>query len=592
MRDATFSALVHAPLLAADDLSLVCGIGERGASRALDALVSRGEAGYVTDPTSRRHLYYLTADGVAVAAPLAGMSPQEVTGRYGLGERAVRRRLPALRRLIAGRRFLLELAAALPCWGGTLEAWQAFPVRWPYRCVGGSDALILDGEATLRFADGVSCVVGYLWDDDPDAPPDALAARLDQLAAARACPDYAPPSRTRVPPVLLVTTSAARIPVGYRPGLLWTTVASLDAAGPSGPLAVRWASAARADGQGTEGQRTNDLRAALDRLGVMAPRPTPGSARRAVMQGTAPAGPDDLRRRAVVVRAAPPTMPARGDVLALPLALPPRAWPLLLHVGQHPLLDRRALATITGSYPFDTWDVLRSLCRYGLCQVWRPNSPGHGRAWRYSLTARGTSLLAQGAGLAPVTYRRVHGVLDDARSSGERGLTYARGNLAHTDGVNAAFLAFFAAARTHGGNLWWRGEWACTRPYLAPDRHGRERTHTLRPDAEVRYDGPGGPFRAFVEIDLDSESAQQLAGKVEQYDAYRAWSGDDGFSVLFVTPGPKRGEGPLTRAREIARDRRRPPLDVRATTATALSASGPWGPIWRDAHGAIRPFGS
>jgi len=376
MRNATLSALVHAPLLAADDLSLLCGIGERGASRALDALVSREEAGYVTDPTSRRHLYYLTASGVAAAAPLAGMSPEEVTGRYGLGESAVLRRLPALRRLIAGRRFLLQLAAALPRVGGALEAWQAFPVRWPYRRVGGSDALILDGEATLRFADGVSCVVGYLWDGDPDAPSDTLAARLDHLAAARACPDYAPPSRRRVPPVLLVTTSAARIPVGYRPGLLWTTVATLDTAGLAGPLAVPWTStAARA-----ESERADGLRAALDHLGVMAPRPTPGSERRVVMRGTAPAGPDDLRRRAVVVRAAPSVTPARGDVLTLPLALPPRAWPLLLHVGQHPLLDRRTLATVAGCDPFDTWEVLRSLCHYGLCQVWRPNSPGHGRA--------------------------------------------------------------------------------------------------------------------------------------------------------------------------------------------------------------------
>jgi len=95
-----------------------------------------------------------------------------------------------------------------------------------------------------------------------------------------------------------------------------------------------------------------------------------------------------------------------------------------------------------------------------------------------------------------------------------------------------------------------------------------------------------------VEIDRGSESAEQLAGKVEQYDAYRAWSGDDGFSVLFVTPGPKRGEGPLARTRQIARDRRLPPLDVRATTAAALSSSGPWASIWRDTHGAIRPLGS
>jgi len=59
------------------------------------------------------------------------------------------------------------------------------------------------------------------------------------------------------------------------------------------------------------------------------------------------------------------------------------------------------------------------------------------------------------------------------------------------------------------------------------------------------------PFRAFIEVDRDTESAEQLAAKVDQYDAYRAHSGDDGFTVLFVTPGPKRGEGPLARARAI-----------------------------------------
>jgi len=357
MRDATLVSLVHAPLLAADDLAVRCGIGRRGARRALDALVSTQEAGHVIDPATRRHLYYLTAAGVAAAAPLVGLSPEEVTGRYGLGEGAVRRRLPALRRLIAGRRVLLQLAAALLRVDGALEAWRAFPVRWPYRRAGRSDALTLDGEATLRFADGMSCVVGYLWDGDPDASRETLVVRLEHLAAARACPDYAPPSRERVPPVLLVTTSVARIPAGYRPGLLWTTLGSLDAAGPAGLLAAGWSSAVERD----TGDAPCDLRAALDRVGIMTPRPTPGSERRAALRVTAPPGSDNLRQRAVAARVTPAVEPAGGDLLTLSLALPPRAWPLLRRVGQHPLLDRRALATVAGADPFDTWDVLRSL---------------------------------------------------------------------------------------------------------------------------------------------------------------------------------------------------------------------------------------
>ncbi len=587
MRDATLIALVHAPLLAADDLAALCDIGQRGARRALDALVSTGEAGHVTDPATRRHLYYLTAAGVAAAAPLLDAGPDELTGRYDLGAGALRRRLPALPRLQAGRRVLLHLAVAMSHVGGALEGWRAFPVRWPYRRAGRTAMLALDGEATLRFADGVSCVVGYLWDGDPDAPPDALAARLEHLAAAQACPDYAPPGHTRVPPVLLVTARAARIPAGYRPGLLWTTVAALDAAGPAGPLAAGWTSAAGHDERG----EARGLRAALDRLGIMAPRPTPGAAGRVRAPSTAPSGSDRLRQQAAVVRSVPSAESAHRDLLTLPLVLPPRAWPLLRSVGQHPLLDRHDVAVVAGGDPHDLWEVLRALCRYGLCQAWRPNAPGHGRAWRYSLTARGTMLLARGAGLSPGAYRRIHGLLDDARSPGERGLAYARGNLAHTDGITAAFLAFLVAARARGGNLRWRGEWACARPYLAPDTHGREKIYTLRPDAELRDEGPGGPLRAFLEIDRDTESAEQLAGKVDQYDAYRAHSGDDGFAVLFVTPSPKRGEGPCARAREIGRDRRRPPLDVRATTAALLSAHGPWSPIWRDAQGAIRPLG-
>ncbi len=581
MRNATLVALARTPLLAPDDLALLHGIVPRVARRALDAHVRSGDVGDVVDPATRRHLYYLTAAGVMAVAQLMEGEPEEIAGRYGLTERALLRRLPALDRLLIGRLVLLQLAAALADAGGALEDWRAYPVRWPFIRAGQREALVLDGEATLRFADGARCVVGYLWDGDPDAPEDAAATRLERLAAARACPAYSTPHALRVPPVLLVTTAAARIPPGYRPGLLWTTTELLAA---SDPLSAAWRSTSERDGSG-EGR---DLRAALDRLGRMPLRPTPVAVVLVSTTLTAPTTGDALRRRAARVQAVPTNEPTPRDLLILPLVLPPRAWPLLRCVGEHPLLSRFDLAAVLARDPFDTWELLRAFRSHGLCHVWRPQR--HGHVWRYSLTKRGTTLLAHAAGLTPGDYRHLYGVLDDARRSGEHGLSYACGNIEHTDGITATYLAFLTSARSSGGRLWWRGEWACTRTYRARDRQGVERKYTLRPDAELHYDGPGGPLRAFLEYDREQEASKRFAGKVAQYDAYRAATGDDGFAVLFVTPRPERGEIALAAARNIARTERRPLLEVHTTTAAELAAHGPWAPIWRDANGGVGPL--
>ncbi len=220
---------------------------------------------------------------------------------------------------------------------------------------------------------------------------------------------------------------------------------------------------------------------------------------------------------------------------------------------------------------------MQQLCRYGLCQAWQPRQG-------YSLTTRGTQLLAQEAALPATTYRRIAGLLDDARRPGERGLDFARANLEHTDGVQRAFLAFLLATRARGGALEWHGEWACTRAYRVIDRHGRERLRTLRPDAELRYTGPGGPLHAFLELDRCTTAAWRLANKVDQYDAYRAEGGEDRFVVLLVTVGRARADAPLERARTLARLQRTAPLDLRATTMEDLGAHGPWAPIWRAAR--------
>lgn len=577
MRKATLIALAHTPLLTADELALLRGIATRVARRALDACVREGEAGFVMHPSTRRYLYFLTASGAITAAHLLAAAPEALVSRNGLGERALLRRLPALDRLLSGRLILVHLAVTLSNAGGALEEWRAYPVRWPFTRSGHKEQLVLDGEATLRFADGTRCVVGYLWDGDPEAPEAALNVRLARLAAVRACAAQTVSQNVRVPPVLLVTAGATRIPSAYSPGLLWTTAQALAA---SDPLSALWCSASRRD----EFDQGQHLRAALERSGVMAPRPTPASLVPVSKTVAAPTCGDALRRRAQQVRAFPTPMHEPPDLSALALVLPPRAWPLLRCVGEHPLLDRFGLAAVVKRDPFDTWTLLRLLCDHGLCQNWRPQRYGH--AWRYSLTMAGTVLLAHTAGLAPADYRRAYGVLDDARRSGEHGLSYARSNIEHTDGINATYLSFLAASRARRGTLEWRGEWACTRTYHARDRGGIERKQTLRPDAELRYDGADGSFRAFLEIDRDNESAKRLAGKVRQYYDYRANGGDSQFTVLLVTLGRGRADGPLGAARTIALERHIPVLDVRATTAAKLAAHGPWAPIWRNTRDA------
>lgn len=342
MRNATLITLTRTPLLAPDDLALLRGIAPRVARRALDARVRTGEAGAVVDPTTRYHLYYLTAAGVRAAAHLLEREPEEIAGRYGLSERALLRRLPALERLRVGRLILVQVAAALTRAGGVLEDWRAYPVRWPFIQSGHQETLVLDGEATLRFADGARSVVGYLWDGDAEAPEGVLAARLERLAAARACPSYTMPYALRVPPVLLVTADAARIPPGYRPGLLWTTTEMLAT---SNPLAALWHNTSGHDASG-EGY---PLRAALDRLGRMPPRPTPASTVPVSTTLTAPTTGDALQRRVAWVQAVPTTKPEPRDLLILPLVLPPRAWPLLRCVGEHPLLSRFDLAAVLDS---------------------------------------------------------------------------------------------------------------------------------------------------------------------------------------------------------------------------------------------------
>lgn len=580
MRDATLAALARLPLLAADDLALLRGVTVRGARRALEARVAAREAGFVVHPATRVHLYHLTRAGVVAAAPFMGDEPRRLEARYGLGQAALLRRLPALDRLVVGRAVLVRLATALAAEGGALEDWCAFPVRWPFERAGRREMLVLDGEATLRFPDGVRCTVGYLWDGDPDVPDGALREHLDLLAGARACPLYALPYAARVPPVLVVTGSRARIPPGYRPGILHATTKEIVEVS---PLTAGWCDTATMEGR----DQGLPIREALDHIGLLSPRPTPASRLTVAVNLAAPVSPATLLNLTSRVIASPTAEPKARDVLVLALALPPRARPLLRCIGQHTLLRRRDLAVALGCDPSDTWELLRLLRDHGLCRGWQPTAPGTDRAWRFSLTTRATELLARAQALTPTAYRRADGVLDDALRSGEHGLDYARENLAHTDGINAIYLSFLVAARARGGALRWRGEWACARKRGTEGRSDSRKGYSVRPDAELWYDGLGGTLHAFLEYDRSTSTVEDLANKVDRYADYRTDSGDHCFTVLLITGRPDRANKPLARAHDLPYKRRLPSLDLRAATLIDLRAQGPWAPIWRDTYGSI-----
>src|ERR671936_2139682 len=233
MRYATLWTLVRLPFLSAADLAELHGISSRAARAQLARLCQAEMAAYVARPEAREHLYYLTATGIQAAAHSAREDPDALTARYGLSERALLRRLPGLSRLVAGRSVLIALHRALRAAGGALEEWRAWPVPWRAPQGPRGPALSMDGEATLAWPEeGGRCRIGYLWDGDVTVPREVLHERLGWLEALRQAPAHTPPSTARVPPVLVVTADAARIPADYRPGVLWTTTAAITASGP------------------------------------------------------------------------------------------------------------------------------------------------------------------------------------------------------------------------------------------------------------------------------------------------------------------------------------------------------------------------
>jgi len=247
-------------------------------------------------------------------------------------------------------------------------------------------------------------------------------------------------------------------------------------------------------------------------------------------------------------------------------------------------LSAADIARVCALNAVDSWDVLGLLCRHDLVAAWMPPrqrgrrdrcrtvSPvHHRRVRRYVVTTRGLRFLAARVGVTPDAYRRIHGALDDRVETAKaakkrRGLRFAWGNLAHTDGTNQVYLALLDAARATGAELAWRGEWACTQPYEdGPD------LRTLRPDAEARYAGPDGGRPFFVEVDRGTKRLDALQAKLARYGAYRAGTGRDQVTVLVVTTGYERGWELLHLNETLPRDVETRPLDLLVTTRAEVA---------------------
>jgi len=241
--------------------------------------------------------------------------------------------------------------------------------------------------------------------------------------------------------VLVVTADAARIPAGYRPGVLWTTTAAIAAYGPL--EAAWWGSTVRGEAQ--------PLRSALATIVHRPCVPTPGPAAAFPVRGAAVPG---LAERARAVRDG--TARAGDEGLGLlTFALPPRALDLLALVGAHPLFSAAHLARACPLARSDRGALLALLCRHELLMVWR--APEVAGERRYVLTPRGLRVLALRAGVTPQVYRRLYGVLESSVTAARKGLPLLQRTLAHTDAIHECYLALRQGAEDRGGTLWWRG---------------------------------------------------------------------------------------------------------------------------------------
>jgi len=445
----------------------------------------------------------LTDDGVIHVARREGMSPDAFALSYGLGHRALLARLPALARTLDAQDAFAPLVRAL------IEAADVAVVDYRLGAIhwgdGARGTVVLDGQVTLETATG-RWTVGLLWDGDDTVPVFVLHDRLRQLAEVS--------QHAKIPPVLVVTHAPGRLPWPYPSGILWTTVAALDADGYSHArwiLPTTWSMTMR--GKPAE---EKVLPAALAAL--------PSRQRTDPPLLAAPYHPRAGRRLDLEVRL---TALRRGTLERTPtpprllaLALPPRALHALQAVGQHPLLRTPQLAEVCDHPPARMRATLAWLAAHGLAE---PNECGSERTGRYVLTRRGLRLLAAQADLPTAMFREAYGVLEDTDEGTQRGLDFAAANLAHTTALQDVFFVFLRTARARAGSLSWRWEWACTRTF---EWEG-ERC-LLRPDADAIYEESGRRLHLFVELDRSTCPLGDVADQLARYHGYAHAAGEAG----------------------------------------------------------------
>jgi hypothetical protein len=255
-------------------------------------------------------------------------------------------------------------------------------------------------------------------------------------------------------------------------------------------------------------------------------------------------------------------------------------------VARHPLLERRQLAILLGTSRPRTGQIIRQLATCGWVRLIRsgevpPDALGRhpGRLRQLSLvelTRAGRREAARRL-LAPAGVAAGHHGLLGSESSTRR---FAR-HLAHTLGVNEAFVDFVLAARrltTRGSDEAleeWRNAAACARGRFRPDGYGC-------------YRRAGSRFGFFLEFDRGTEKPREYAAKLATYYRYRdsgtAARDFKGFPTLLVVTTSAAAEARFANQAYLAQQRHGgAPLLIFLTTTTRIQAcpEGVLGPIWR-----------
>ena len=564
---AVLLALVHVPFLSLTNATLLLDAPPASIARAARRLRASGLVERVPLGGDKTMLHCLTDDGVIYVARGEGMSPDALALSYGLGRHALLARLPALARTLDAQDAFAPLVRALvEAADVAVVDYRLGALRWGDSSCG---TFALDGQVTLETSAGLR-TVGLLWDGDETVPmcvPRDLLRQVEETGR-----------HTPIPPVLVVTHAPERMPWPYPSGILWTTVAELDA---HSYVQARWV-LPTTWGMGMRDKPAEEkpLLAATAALPcryradppLMSAPYRPRAGRRLNLEGRLTA----LRQGGVEPKPTPPRL--------LALALPPRALYALQAVGQHPLLRTPQLAEVCDYPPARMRATLAWLAAHRLAE---PNECEGERAGRYVLTRRGLRLLAAQVDLPVAAYREAYGVLEDTDEGTQRGLDFAAANLAHTTALQDVFFVFLRTARARGGSLSWHWEWACTRTF---EWEG-ERC-LLRPDADVIYEECGHRLHLFVELDRSTRSLADIEDQLRRYHRYAQATADMGMhqesgkalvTVAYVTTkSDKRARNIIATANDLSATEGHHAIRIRVLTTSLkrLMRRGPLERIW------------